>query len=166
VALVVLVLWIATASAGVALLGAGGKARELAAESARAAAAAPAAVRIGAIPLTAEGKPPPVPRTRVAAAPGEHPLLEFAHPALAVAGLACWIMFVFVHYRPMAWISLGILVVTLSAGLAWFARNLRAAARHAGAAWAFPPRLILAHGLAAAVAITLTILTALTAGRG
>jgi hypothetical protein len=166
VAIVVLVLWIVTASAGVALLGAGGKARELAADNARAAAAAPARVRVGAIPLTADGKPPPVPRTRVIAAPGEHPLLEFAHPALAVTGLACWIMFVFVHYRPMAWISLGILVITLSAGLGWFARNRRAAARHPGAAWAFPPRLILLHGLGAAVAITLTVLTALTAGHG
>ena len=161
-AIVTLVLWVVTAGAGISLLAAGGAAR-------RAAAAARTAgppARTGAIPLTDEGKPPPVPRVTVATPPGEHPLLEFSHPALALTGLACWFMFVFVHYHPFAWISFGILVLTIGVGLSWLARNTRDARRRASAAWRFPPRLVVLHGLAAAIAITLTVLTALSAGRG
>ena len=119
-ALVVLALWVVTAAAGVALLSSGNAARRRMAPSAQL-ASTPA--RSGAVPLTADGKPPPVPRTRVAAPAGEHPLLEFSHPALALSGLAFWFVFVLIHYRPLAWISLGILVVTLSAGLSWLARQ-------------------------------------------
>jgi hypothetical protein len=161
-AIVTLVLWVLTAAAGISLLSTGGAAR-------RAAAAARTAgppARTGAIPLTEEGKPPPGPRTTVATPPGEHPLLEFSHPALALTGLACWFMFVFVHYHPFAWIAFGILVVTIGVGLSWLARNTRDARRHASAAWNFPPRLVATHGLAAAIAITLTVLTALSASRG
>ena len=186
-----LVLWIITAAAGVSLLSTGGAARRLAAEGTQAAettdgtaqaAKEPAGaaggpggssaragatqVRYAAPPRTADGKPPPVPRVRVATPPGEHPLLEFSHPALAITGLACWLMFVFVHYRPLAWISFGILLVTLSLGLTWLTRNAQDARRRASAAWRFPPRLVLAHGAGAAVAITLTVLTALVASHG
>lgn len=162
-AIVTLVLWVVTAAAGISLLSTGGAARRAAAAAART-AAAPA--RTGAIPLTDEGRPPPGPHTTVATPPGEHPLLEFSHPALALTGLACWFMFVFVHYHPFAWISFGILVVTIGVGLSWLARNTRDARHHVGAAWNFPPRLVLLHGLAAAIAITLTVLTALSASRG
>jgi Flp pilus assembly protein TadB len=162
-ALVVLALWVVTAAAGVALLSSGNAARRRMAPSAQL-ASTPA--RSGAVPLTADGKPPPVPRTRVAAPAGEHPLLEFSHPALALSGLAFWFVFVLIHYRPLAWISLGILVVTLSAGLSWLAANARAARRQQKAARPFPPRLIALHGLAAAVALTLTVLTALSASHG
>jgi len=161
-AIVTLVLWVLTAAAGISLLSTGGAAR-------RAAAAARTAgppARTGAIPLTKEGKPPPGPRTTVATPPGEHPLLEFSHPALALTGLACWFMFVFVHYHPFAWIAFGILVVTIGVGLSWLARNTRDARRHVSAAWNFPPRLVAMHGLAAAIAITLTVLTALSASHG
>jgi hypothetical protein len=185
-----LVLWIITAAAGVSLLSTGGTARRLAAEAERADAAdgtaqaakartgapagprgpaAPAGttqVRYAAPPRTADGRPPPVPRVRVATPPGEHPLLEFSHPALATTGLACWLMFVFVHYRPLAWISFGILLVTLSLGLTWLTRNAQDAKKKASAAWRFPRRLVIAHGAGAAVAITLTVLTALAASRG
>jgi hypothetical protein len=182
-AIVTLILWAITAAAGVSLLSTGGAARRAARAGARAdvpdqaevpvpqhtlaeAAHAIATARSAAPPRTAEGKPPPVPRVRVQTPAGEHPLLEFSHPALAVAGLACWFMFVFVHYRPMAWIAFGILVVAICLGLAWLARNAGAVRKHASAAWGFPPKLVLTHGLAAAVSITLTILTALTASRG
>jgi hypothetical protein len=167
VAIGVLILWLVTASAGVTLLRAGGAARRRAAGAERQAhPAAPVPVRIGAIPLTADGKPPPVPHVRVATPPGEHPLLEFMHPALAVTGLAFWAMFTFVHYRPLAWISFGILLVTLSIGLSWQGLNRAAARRQSGAAWAFPPRLLLLHGVAAGSSILLTVLTALVASRG
>jgi hypothetical protein len=123
-------------------------------------------VRYAAVPLTADGKPPPVPRAKVAAPPGEHPLLQFCHPALALIGFGFWLGFVLVHYRPLAWISFGVLVVTVSAGLSWLAASTLAARRRRGAARAFPPRLIVLHGLAAAATVALTVLTALFAGHG
>ena len=119
--------------------------------------------RLAAVPLTAEGKPPPGPKVKVAAPPGEHPLLEFSHPALAFTGLACWFMYVFVRYTPFAWISFGILMVAIAIGLSWLGHNVRAARRHLKGAWHFPPRLVLLHGTAAAVAILLSVLTALSA---
>jgi hypothetical protein len=168
-AIVTLVLWVITASMGVSLLATGGAARRR-----RLAAAAPrdeehpvpAPVRVAAIPMTPEGKPPPVPKVRVTTQPGEHPLLEFTHPALAITGLAVWFMFTFIHYHPMAWISFAFLVATIAAGLTWLLANRRAARHNATTAWTFPPRLILLHGAAAAVAITLTVLTALVASHG
>jgi hypothetical protein len=120
-------------------------------------------VRYAAVPLTEDGKPPPVPRVKVAAPPGEHPLLQFCHPALALIGFGFWLGFVLVHYRPLAWISFGILVVTVSAGLGWLAANAMAVRRRHGAARAFPPRLIVLHGLGAAATLALTVLTALFA---
>ena len=53
-----------------------------------------------------------------------------------------------------------------AAGLGWLAANALAARRHRDAARAFPPRLIVLHGLAAAATLALTVLTALTAGHG
>jgi len=126
-------------------------------------AGAPA--RFAAIPLTEDGRPPPVPHAKVTAPPGEHPLLQFFHPALALIGFGFWLAFVLVHYRPLAWIAFGILVVTLSAGLSWLTSNTLAARRR-GAASTFPPRLIVLHGLAAAATLALTVLTALLAGHG
>ena len=125
-------------------------------------AAAP--VRYAAVPLTGDGKPPPVPRVKVAAPPGDHPLLQFCHPALALIGLGFWLGFVLIHYRPLAWISFGVLIVTLSAGLSWLTANALAARRRQGAARPFPPRLVVLHGLAAATTLALTMLTALFAG--
>jgi hypothetical protein len=126
-------------------------------------AGAPA--RFAAIPLTEDGRPPPVPHAKVTAPPGEHPLLQFCHPALALIGFGFWLAFVLVHYRPLAWISFGILVVTIGAGLTWLTGNTLAARRR-GAARPFPPRLIALHGLAAAATLALAVLTALTAGHG
>jgi hypothetical protein len=166
-AIVVLVLWLATASAGLTLLRAGGAARRAAASQAVPAdSLAGALVRTGAVPLTADGKPPPGPHVRVVTPPGEHPLLEFSHPALAVTGIACWMMFTFVHYRPLAWIAFAILVATLLVGLGWLSRTRQSGRRHESHAWSFPSRLIWVHGLVAACSIVLTVLTAVTASRG
>ena len=168
-AITALVLWIATAAAGVTLLRSGRTVRAGAADESRAeevAASTGVLVRIGAVPLTGEGKPPPGPHVRVATPPGEHPLLEFSHPALAVTGLACWLMYTWVRYQPFAWISFTILVVTLLLGVGWFLRNREAAHRRLTGSWAFPPRLVALHGVAATLAITLTVVTALVASRG
>ena len=122
--------------------------------------------RSAAVPLAADGSPPPAPHTRVATPPGEHPLLEFSHPALAISGLAAWSMYVYVHYQPLAWIAFGILLVTMAAGLGWLIRTRSDAQRKVSAAWAFPPRLVRLHGLAATLSIALTVLTALSAAHG
>jgi hypothetical protein len=182
-AIAALILWVLTASAGVSLLSSGRAARGAAAGPARpadaaggrgpdhpadaaAGAAQPAGApaRFAAIPLTEDGGPPPVPHAKVAAPPGEHPLLQFSHPALALIGFGFWLAFVLVHYRPLAWISFAILVVTLGAGLSWLGGNALAARRRQGVPRGFPPRLIVLHGLAAAATLALTVLTALSAG--
>ncbi|MBO0823601.1 MAG: hypothetical protein J2P27_07040 [Actinobacteria bacterium] len=160
-AIAVLVLWLCTAAAGVTLLRSGVARRRAAAGQVP--APEQALVRTGAVPLTPEGKPPPGPHARVSSPPGEHPLLEFSHPALATIGVACWFMFTFVHYRPFAWISLAILAATLLVGVSWFARSRLASLRHGGSGWRFPPRLIALHGAVAALSIALTVLTALVA---
>jgi hypothetical protein len=167
VAIFVLVLWLVTAGLGIALLRAGGAARASAARAAAPAAepqlaAVPA--RIGALPMTAEGKPPPVPRIRVVTPAGEHPLLEFAHPALAIVGLAFWAMFTFVHYRPMAWIALAVIAVTIGLGLTWLARGGRARAAQAPGR-RFPARLAGLHGLAASLTVLAGLLSAVVASR-
>jgi hypothetical protein len=164
-AIVVLLLWFATAAAGLTLLRAGGAARRAAAPQVPAQVPAQAPVRIGAVPLTADGKPPPTPHTQVATPAGDHPLLEFSHPALAITGIACWMMFTFVHYRPLAWIAFAILVVTMLMGAAWLARSRRSAQRQVDPAWSFPPRLVWVHGLIAVCSIALTVLAAITASR-
>jgi len=117
------------------------------------------------VPLTAEGRPPPGPHVKVGTPAGEHPLLEFSHPALAVTGIACWMMFTFVHYRPLAWIAFAFLVTTLLLGLGWLRRSRQVSRQHTAAAWSFPPRLVLLHGTVAACSIALTVLTALIASR-
>ncbi len=162
-----LVLWIATAAAGVTLLRSGRTLRPAQEALTGELAASPSVlVRIGAVPLTAEGKPPPGPHIRVATPPGEHPLLEFSHPALGISGAACWLMYTLVHYRPFAWISFAILVAALLLGVAWFLRNREAAHRRLTGSWTFPPRLLALHGLAASLAITLTVVTAVVAIHG
>jgi hypothetical protein len=164
-AIAVLILWIATAVAGLTLLRAGGAARA-AAETVPTEPLVTASARSAAVPLTADGRPPPGPHIRVATPSGEHPLLEFSHPALAVTGIACWLMFTFIHYEPLAWIAFGVLVVTLGIGLLWLVRNRRAARRHPTAAWNFPPRLIAVHGIVATCSIALTVLAAMVASHG
>jgi hypothetical protein len=163
-AIAALVLWLATAAAGVTLLRSGTARRR--ASAAQLPAPAEPLVRIGAVPLRPDGRPPRGPHARVATPPGEHPLLEFSHPALATTGVACWLMFTLVHYRPFAWISFAVLVATLLVGLGWYARNRQSAVGAEHASWTFPPRLIALHGTAAALSITLTVVTALVASRG
>jgi hypothetical protein len=184
-AIVVLVLWLATAAVGLTMLRAGSSARRAAAAQAatlepgtmQPGSQQPAALqtvslvagsraRSAAVPLAADGSPPPAPHTRVATPPGEHPLLEFSHPALAISGLAAWSMYVYVRYQPLAWIAFGILLVTIAAGLGWLSRSSRDAHRQISTAWAFPSRLVRLHGLAATLSIALTILTALSAAHG
>jgi UPF0716 family protein affecting phage T7 exclusion len=114
--------------------------------------------------VAGRAEPPPIPRVKVHATPGEHPLLEFSHPLLGLVGLGVWFIFVGTHHAPLAWVAFGILVAAIAAGLSWLARNARAARRGERPARAgFPPRLVLLHGLAASATFVVAVLAALTA---
>ena len=164
-AVVVLFLWLGTFVAGLTLLRAGSAARVAAAPAVPADSPVAAPVRIGAAPLTAEGMPPPIARAQVSTADSVRTLAEFSHPALGITGIAFWMMFTFVHYRPLAWIAFAILVVTGLIGLGWLNSSRRAARKQASGAWSFPPRLAWVHGLVAASSLVLTVLTAVIASR-
>ena len=184
-----MLLWIFTAAAGVSLLAAQrpargsrdsapapAKAPAEAGAPAPAEAHAPASVpaAVGVPPAAAAGVPPaaaaayaqgakiPITHTRVTTRPGEHPLLEFMHPALGIVGLGCWIAFVITRFRVFAWVALGVAVVAIAAGVIWYVVNARARkaggrhpARHA--------RRLLIHGSGAAVTFVLAIVTTLIA---
>ena len=90
-------------------------------------------------------------------------LAEFAHPACGISGLGFWLGFTLVHFRVLGWIAFVLIVVTACIGLAWFTANARAARRRGDArpAPSFTRRLIVLHGGAAAVTLTLAALTIL-----
>jgi hypothetical protein len=166
-----MLLWMVTAAAGVSLLAARRPARgsgDPAPDPAPAEAPAPAAVRSPAgVPpaasaaLAAGAKVPPISHTRITTQPGEHPLLEFMHPALGLVGLGCWIGFVITRFRPFAWIALGVIVVTIAAGVIWYAVSARTARPARGHRRARP---LVIHGAGAAATFALAIVTALAAG--
>ena len=99
--------------------------------------------------------------------PGLRSLLEFAHPALAITGLAFWLGFTLVHNRALGWIAFGLVTATACLGLSWFTTNARAARRRDRGATApsFGIRLVVLHGGAAAVTFALAALTALVLSR-
>jgi hypothetical protein len=117
-----------------------------------------------ALTMVLGGGAPPPSRT---SAPEGSPLLEFAHPALALLGLTFWICYVMSGYRVFAWIALGVVVATIAAGLGWEAARRRAARTRAEASHAdgasFPPHLIMLHGLAAFCTFALVVVTAAAA---
>jgi hypothetical protein len=156
VAILVLVLWLFTAAAGFYLLITSNLGR---ARPAQAPTPAPAqrVVRDQFAPpsLVASRQAPIIPDLRS--------LAEFAHPACAISGLGFWLGFTLVHYRVLGWIAFGLIAATACIGLAWFTANTRAARSGAASqpAPSFTSRLVLIHGGAAAVTLTLAALTAL-----
>jgi hypothetical protein len=95
--------------------------------------------------------------------PGARSVMEFAHPACALIGLAFWLGFTMIHARGLGWIAFGLIALTACVGLAWFTANVRVGRRGDGdrPAPSFSGRLMILHGCAAAVTITLAALTAL-----
>ena len=191
-AIVVLVLWMITAGAGLRLLltsslgrvrppgppAAGSQAASVAQPAAAGsqpasafpAAAAPREARAVSSPRAARRAardrwaPPSLVAARQAPLlPGARSLMEFAHPAGAIVGLAFWLGFTLIHARSLGWIAFGLIAFTACVGLAWFTANARAARRGDGDRPApyFSGRLMVLHGCAAAVTITLAALTAL-----
>jgi hypothetical protein len=141
-----MLLWIVTAGAGIYLLIAGRPARpagSLAEAQAEAEAEAEAVTVPASRPvqtgipqaateaLAAGARVPPITHTRIATQPGQHPLLEFMHPALGIVGLGCWMAYVATKFGTFAWVSFGVLVATIAAGLTWFTVNRRQAATRA-----------------------------------
>jgi hypothetical protein len=194
VAIAALVVWVLTAAAGVYLLPSVIAAERAGASP----PAAPTATGAGAAPATtpvtsaagmpapvtgragphqagAGGTPPPVrrtptpiPRVKASVPPGEHPLLQFCHPALGIIGLACWFGFVATHDRAFAWIAVAVLAVTIGAGLGWLATHARFARHHAGGGprATVPAHRVVLHGLAAAATCGLAVIAVLAANHG
>jgi hypothetical protein len=198
-----MLLWIFTAGAGVYLLAAGRPAAappdagaEADAEAVAPVTVPPSRAQYGIPPaavqaMAAGARVPPITHTRITTQPGQHPLLEFMHPALGIVGLGCWIAYVTTKFAPFAWVSFGVLLVAIAAGLTWYTANRRpaaaararnsAAARPVFAASAdgevdanarsktskrrYPPRRILIHGGGAVSTLILAILTLLISVR-
>lgn len=158
-----------------------------AAQSAAAPSAAPAVQPAAAQPATAAAGPPASPRREASpremrraarerwdppsltaarqapVLPGARSVLEFAHPACGLVGFAFWLGFTLIHARGLGWIAFGLIALTACLGLAWFTANVRPARpddRDRPASY-FSGRLMVLHGCAAAVTITLAALTAL-----
>jgi len=185
-AIVVLVLWLFTAGAGFSVLITSNlkgdravSATQLVSAEARTAAPVPDEARTAAAVPAAPARDRFAPPSLVAArnapvVPGARALLEFAHPAFGIIGLAFWLGFSLVHSRVLGWIGFGLAAATACAGLAWFATNVRAAQRHdrepanpgTPRAPADPPpsfrgRLVALHGAGAALTFVLAALSAL-----
>ena len=173
-AVVVLVLWVFTAGAGFSVLissnlkGERPVSAPLVPAEARPAASGPAASGPVA-PVKDRFAPPSLVAARNAPVmPGARALLEFAHPASGIIGLGFWLGFSLVHYRVLGWIGFGLAAATASAGLTWFAVNVRAAHRRdrepvdpADPAPSFHGRLVALHGAGATLTVVLAALSAL-----
>jgi hypothetical protein len=152
-AVAVLLLWALTAGAGFYLLVTSNLRRN------RPVAPAP---RPSAAPATRWDPPSLIASRQAPVLPDLRSLLEFAHPAFAIIGLAFWLGFTLVHNKALGWIGFGLVAVTASLGLAWFTANLRAARRaDAQSAPRFAGRILIVHGAGAAVTVTLAALAAL-----
>jgi hypothetical protein len=166
-AIAVLLLWVLTASAGLRLLVTSGLGRAERAgtdpaaepvpvkEPVRAAAGAPLPKRDVRRAERARYDTPELERSRNQSVGGLRDVVEFAHPACAIVGLAFWLGYALVHNRALAWIAFGLAAVTACAGLAWFISNRKSSL--------FSPRLIAIHGGGATLTFVLAALTALTA---
>jgi hypothetical protein len=192
-AIVVLVLWLFTAGAGLSLLVSSNLGRSRPAPVAAEATVAPAAAPVLAAASVAGEAPAAVPapepskrELRRAARdrfdppsltaaknapimPDPRSLLEFAHPALAAIGLGFWLGFTLVHNRVLGWIAFGLVTATVCLGLTWFTANARAAKAKRRDQGEPPPsfglRLVVLHGGAATVTFALAALTALVLSR-
>jgi hypothetical protein len=184
-AIVVLVLWLFTASAGFYLLVTSNLGRARPAATIPAAEPATVPAEPATVPAAGAGSaappaskrevrraarnrfdPPSLTAAKSApAVPGLRSLLEFAHPAFAIVGLGFWLGFTMVHDRALGWIAFGLVTATACLGLTWYTANTRAARREeptgSEPAPAFRTRLVLLHGSAATVTFALAALTAL-----
>ena len=112
--------------------------------------------------------PPSLRAERNEPLPGMKELAEFAHPALALIGLAFWVGYVISRDRIMLAIGLGILLGAICAGLSWFTVNTRAAKRALAdgtgtedlrtAPLSFTPLVLILHTAGAALTLLFVVL--------
>jgi hypothetical protein len=104
--------------------------------------------------------PPSLARAKSEPIPGLRALGEFIHPLLGITGLGLFVGYVLVRTWILGAMALGIGIGAVAAGLSWAVINARAARREVPDRYAmsFPPRLLLLHGLGAAVTILLAAL--------
>ena len=104
--------------------------------------------------------PPSLVRAKSEPIPGMRALAEFAHPALAITGLAFWIIYVMSRDLVFAAIGFGVLLGAICAGVSWVAANRRAARQGKRDALAISPRLLMLHAAGAALTLLLAALIA------
>ena len=157
-AIAALLLWMCTAAAGGYLLASRGRPADDEDEPEPVLQAAEPA----AVPAARRAKdrfdPPSLVRAKSEPIPGMRALAEFSHPALAIIGLAFWLLYVLSRDRLFAAIGLGIVLGAICAGLSWFIANNRAARRGRCDALDLSPRLLILHGAGAALTLLLTAL--------
>jgi hypothetical protein len=184
VAIAALVLWVCTAGVGTYMLatatrfGAGSASGSGADEPAPAPAEPVPVPAVPGTPAPAKVRdpfaPPSLQRERSESLPLMRSLIEFTHPALAMIGLGFWFGYVVSRDRTFLAIGLGIMLGAIAAGLSWFTANHRAVKRASAAEAAgqpagdprfapqsFPPRVLILHGVGAA--LTLLIAALITA---
>jgi hypothetical protein len=184
VAIAALVLWLCTAGIGTYMLATAtrfGTAAEPEPESsepvpvpARAADEADRTDQTAPAKVRDPFAPPSLQRERSESLPLMRSLIEFTHPALAMIGLGFWFGYVVSRDRTFLAIGLGIMLGAIAAGASWFTANHRAVTRTAAAEAAgqpagdprfapqsFRPRVLILHGVGAA--LTLLIAALITA---
>lgn len=88
--------------------------------------------------------------------------LIFAHPILATTGLTFWVVFLFNHHVPYAWIGFGVLSASAMLGFVMLTRWLVGrGGRHArGAEQHFPARIVAMHGAVGLTTFALVLIAA------
>jgi hypothetical protein len=166
VAIAALLIWMCTAAVGAYLLTSRARPADddVEAEPAHAPQPEPVAAPGAAAPAQQaarpEGRrpkdrfdPPSLVRAKSEPIPGGRALAEFAHPALAITGLAFWILYVLSRDRVFAAIGLGVVLGAICAGLSWFTVNHRDTRKGQRGALALSPRLLILHGAGAALTL-------------
>ena len=90
-------------------------------------------------------------------------VLLFAHPALAVSALGCWIGYVITSAPSFAWLSFGVLTASALLGFTMFTRWLGGGRHARGAGQRFPLVAVLLHGVTGMLTFVLVLLTAAVA---
>jgi hypothetical protein len=161
VAIAALLIWMCTAAVGAYLLTSRARPADDDVEAERAHApqpepvAAPGAAAPAQRPRRDKDRfdPPSLVRAKSQPIPGGRALAEFAHPALAIIGLAFWILYVLSRDRVFAAIGLGVVLGAICAGLSWFTVNHRDVRKGQRGALALSPRLLILHGTGAALTL-------------
>jgi hypothetical protein len=85
--------------------------------------------------------------------------LIFAHPVLAIVGLAFWVLFLLNHRVLYAWTGFGVLTSSAMLGFVLLTRWLVGRGRHArGGEQRFPARMVATHGVVGLTTFALVLI--------